>query len=420
MKFIFADSHDYIDPNFDFVKEQFSEGRRAQLDDVYPHEYFEAPPYDGMLVSRATVGDEISTGTYTTAQSMRFRRDGAQKFLRFNARERNAVLLGDCGAFSYVKQELPPYSVENMVDFYEQCGFTHGVSIDHAILGYDEALDRENLFGRDVISDEWNFRYKLTLRLAKEFKDYCDSNSINFKPIGVGQGWSPDSYANAARVLVNDFGYDYIALGGLVPLKATQIKVVLDKVRDVTPNVKIHLFGFTKADELEQFVQYNIESFDSTSPMLRAFKDGTKNYYTGDRWYTAIRIPQANDLAILKSNVLAGIATQKMLRIEEQDAIEAIRRWDSGGAELGDVIDKIVSYSRHINAKDRTKAYYETLSARPWDICPCKVCKDARIDVVIFRGSNRNRRRGFHNLWQFHQKVKRLSNREPGCRKLLL
>jgi hypothetical protein len=53
MKFFFADSHDFIDPGFDFDSEEYTEGRRAQHDDVYPHEYFERAPYDGMLISRA-------------------------------------------------------------------------------------------------------------------------------------------------------------------------------------------------------------------------------------------------------------------------------------------------------------------------------------------------------------------------------
>ncbi|GAI11815.1 unnamed protein product, partial [marine sediment metagenome] len=52
----FADCLDQIDPGFDFEKDEYSPDRRVQRDDVYPHEYFDAPPYDGILVSRAILG----------------------------------------------------------------------------------------------------------------------------------------------------------------------------------------------------------------------------------------------------------------------------------------------------------------------------------------------------------------------------
>ena len=35
--------------------------------------------------------------------------------------------------------------------------------------------------------------------------------------------------------------------------------------------------------------------------------------------------------------------------------------------------------------------------------CPCEVCKAAGVEVVIFRGNNRNRRRGFHNTYVFYR-----------------
>lgn len=188
MKFIFADSQDYVDPGFDFISEEFSPNRRAQHDDVYAHEFFPSAPYDGMLVSRAMVGDVGLSGKYTTAQSVRFRRDGARAFLRYNEGD----LFGDCGAFSYVREEKPPYAVPEMVDYYAACGFTHAVSIDHIVLGYNEALDEPSLFGSSAdptshhaVPEDWKFRYNITLQLAEEFKRYCDANGAPFHPIGI-------------------------------------------------------------------------------------------------------------------------------------------------------------------------------------------------------------------------------------------
>jgi 5-methylcytosine-specific restriction endonuclease McrA len=48
----------------------------------------------------------------------------------------------------------------------------------------------------------------------------------------------------------------------------------------------------------------------------------------------------------------------------------------------------------------------ETLMARPWNHADCAVCKDVGVETIIFRGNNRNRRRGFHNSFVFYQKFK--------------
>src|SRR3546814_3029210 len=42
--------------------------------------------------------------------------------------------------------------------------------------------------------------------------------------------------------------------------------------------------------------------------------------------------------------------------------------------------------------------YERTLADRPWKHCPCAICQSLSIEVVIFRASNRNKRRGIHNL----------------------
>jgi len=49
--------------------------------------------------------------------------------------------------------------------------------------------------------------------------------------------------------------------------------------------------------------------------------------------------------------------------------------------------------------------YHELLEDRPWRQCDCKICQEIGIDVVIFRNSNRNRRRGFHNTYVFYKNL---------------
>ena len=38
------------------------------------------------------------------------------------------------------------------------------------------------------------------------------------------------------------------------------------------------------------------------------------------------------------------------------------------------------------------------------------ICKEIGMDVIIFRGNNRNRRRGFHNTFVFYKLLSRIRN----------
>src|SRR3546814_7677338 len=112
--------------------------------------------------------------------------------------------------------------------------------------------------------------------------------------------WSSDVCSSdlAARRLVA-MCYNYLAVGGTVPLKSPQIKACLRAIRDVVPaTTRLHILGFAKADEIETFSPFAITSFDTTSPLIRAFKDAKANYYLPGSngrlaYYTAIRVPQA-------------------------------------------------------------------------------------------------------------------------------
>ncbi|MEQ8506196.1 MAG: hypothetical protein RIC85_04845 [Gammaproteobacteria bacterium] len=141
MKFIYADSLDFVDPNYNFIEDRSDPNREVYWDDQFPHEYLKQPPYDGILVSRGIVGDHKFRGKYTDTQSMRFRRVGAKKFLRIDKPEFSHLqVFGDCGAFSYANLDLPPYTPAEIVEFYEDGGFTHGCSVDHIIFEHDNKL----------------------------------------------------------------------------------------------------------------------------------------------------------------------------------------------------------------------------------------------------------------------------------------
>jgi hypothetical protein len=60
-----------------------------------------------------------------------------------------------------------------------------------------------------------------------------------------------------------------------------------------------------------------------------------------------------------------------------------------------------------INDGELLDEYRELLNARPWERCDCPICEEYGIEVAIFRGNNRNRRRGFHNTRRFYDQFER-------------
>lgn len=415
MRFVYADSIDVVDPDYDFLTDRNAPGRKPYWDDLYPHELLGYAPYKGMLISRGIVGGHAVAGKYSEAQAMRLRRVGAREFLRLKRDVLNQLpIFGDCGVFSYHKDKLPPYTSEDTAAFYEDGGFTHGCSVDHIIFEYDERVA-----GMDGGSDESRERFDITLANAETFLAATTPMRGRFTPLGVVQGWSPPSMAEAARRLVA-MGYDYLAVGGTVPLKTRQLRACVAAIREAIPaKTRLHVLGFARADEIATFAGFDITSFDTASPMIRSFKDANKNYYlpNGDgtlSYYTAIRVPQA-----LENNKLMGLVKQGALRQEdlvalEKHALSALRRYDRDEADLEETMDAVLAYATPAtlgapldrlpgskSVKTLRERYYRTLADRPWTKCGCAVCRTLSIEVMIFRASNRNKRRGMHNMTVF-------------------
>jgi hypothetical protein len=226
-------------------------------------------------------------------------------------------------------------------------------------------------------------------------------------------------------------GYSYLAVGGLVPLKATSIHTCLQEIRKrLKPETRLHLLGFAKAEQISEFTGYGIASFDSTSPLLRAFKDARANYYVLREdgslgYYAAIRIPQAIENPRLLRAVKSGRLNQEELLTAEATALAAVRAYDRDEISLQAALESILKYTRtFVWDEKRTAAQNErslesnavelrrTLQDRPWRNCRCSVCKAASVEVAIFRSSNRNKRRGFHNLAVFYEHVSRVTRLE--------
>jgi hypothetical protein len=417
MKFIYADSLDYVDPNYDFMTDRSPTTREQYWDDLYPHEILGYSPYDGLLISHAIVMD----GKYTLPQAMRFRLVGAREFLRYPEEKFPATwMLGDSGAFSYHKLAEPPVSVDDMVEFYGEAGFTHGCSVDHVIFEYDDKVG-----GFDGGAPESRRRFDITLENAQKFLRSAKRLGNRFTPMGVIQGWSPDSMGVAAEKL-QSMGYVYLAVGGMAPLKSHQIHLCLDAIREkIRPDMGLHILGFAKADQISEFARHNVTSFDTTSPLLRAFKDSRVNYFLPGsngklRYYTAIRIPQALENLTLKRLVKTGRLSQEKLVELELTALSTMRAYDRDEIGLEETLDATTKYAEILltdtdpdarsvsEAKllDLRQRYRHTLEDRPWKECNCAICAKISVEVAIFRSSNRNKRRGIHNLHVYHQHIR--------------
>lgn len=406
MKFFFPDSQDLVDPSFDFETEERSISRMRHRDDQYAHEVFALPPFDGLLVSKSMVDGFSETGSrYSIAQRHRLLRVGAPHFFRIPP-ESSFPIMGDCGAFTYVREEIPPYSVEDVLQFYLDCRFNFGISVDHVILAYDEKWDHL-LPGFDV-PEEFRRRLEITLKLAKQFLQLHREARLPFEPLGVAQGWSPLSYAESVQRL-QDMGYSYIAVGGLVPLKTKDILASLQAIHAIRKReTRLHLLGVTRTDQVESFAAYGVVSFDSTSPLRQAFKDDRDNYYTLDRTYTAIRIPQVEGNPRLQRRIRAGQVSHDEARRLEQECLVTFKAFDVGATSIEHLLEVLHEYEELYDpGADRRVVYRETLEAEAWRTCPCEVCRALGYHVILFRGAERNRRRGFHNLWVFYRRLHR-------------
>ena len=426
MKFLYSDTQDYVDPDYDFIEDRNAPGRKRYWDDMYAHELMTEAPYDGLLVSMSAIrpaeGVAASKVRYSTSEEQRFLRDGARKFLRYGGPNfKNAMLMGDCGAFAYVEHEFPAYKPSEVIEFYDEAGFTHGVSPDHIIFDCDHSNPPST-----VVSEETLKRYNITLDNAEKFLKLVAKEDFPFEPMGAVQGWSPKSMALAAKKL-EKMGYKYLAIGGLVPLKVDAIHDVLKHLRSsISPSTCIHLLGFAKADHIHQFTDYGITSFDSTSPLIRAFKDQKSNYYLpntsgGIDYYAAIRIPQSIENSRLVQGMKKGLFSPEMLVKKEKIALQSVRDLDVGKGSPSSALNAVMDYHQFLVRGDGTDTASQekelkktenliakTIRDMPWKACDCDVCRKVGVEVIIFRSSNRNKRRGFHNLHVYHKHVQRI------------
>jgi hypothetical protein len=391
LRYFVPDWDDRVDPDYDFEGETHAGDVGDWSNETYAHQLYGEPITDGILVSRATIDEG------------RRKRDlverlGIHRFLRV---PEEFPIMGDCGAFSYVREEVPPYTTDDVLNYYTRLCFDLGVSVDHLVFAETEA--------------ERDYRYALTVHNAEEFLNEHRARGLKWEPMGAVQGWDPASYAKAARQYTS-MGYRHIALGGLVRSSDKNILPVLEAVHQVVPSTrKIHLLGVARFGTLREFVDLGVTSIDSASPLRRAWLGSHTNYLTPEGWYAAIRIPQANTSFRAKQLVREGGFTHESLAQLEQECLQGLRQYANRRDPLSDtLLDVLVEYDEAFaGARRQTRERIRhTLEDRPWEQCNCTVCSRWGVEVLIFRGNNRNRRRGFHNTKVYYDLLPQLLGNE--------
>ena len=116
--------------------------------------------------------------------------------------------------------------------------------------------------------------------------------------------------------------------------------------------------------------------------MIRAFKDTNRNYYVktekGIDYFSAIRIPQATENRTLKTLAQEGKFSQEDFLQRERIALDTIRAFDNGEAEVEETLSSLMNYSgplligkdeflteKDIKAKLPEESYRRTLETKP-------------------------------------------------------
>jgi hypothetical protein len=374
---------------------------RDPFSDYYMWDFFglDKVPFDGLLVSRIKVEENKKK----LARVMEL---GIHKFLRL---PKGFIIMGDCGAFGYLKERVPRYDAVEILDYYRKVGFDIGVTVDHLVV--------------PKFKMEKDYRMCITFENGlKGFEAWTKNYKNDFRLLVSVQGWEIDDYIKMLKDYYKHGIRDF-AFGGLARRSTKYTATLIDRLAKIVTEEAlkpsyIHFFGlgrvslFSKYKELEDL---GIEvSFDSASWLRRAWLSGVNyfdNYYMMNnelQGYRAIRIPQIakGRTGLRGKKKLGQDVNLEQLKQLEHDCLSKLRLYDLGQIEMEDVLSSLNEFDK-VLGKDRNleQFYRRTLEKKPWKECHCPICESIGVDVIIFRGNNRNRRRGFHNTFLIYNEI---------------
>jgi len=377
MRYFLPDWEDRVHKEYNFKNEipiykNTKEKKYSYIWDIYSAKNV---PIDGLLISRANL---LTVNGNPNNRGCSFLDIGIREYYNFPS---EMPLMCDCGAFSYIMEKVPPYDPIETLDFYAKCNFNFGVSVDHLIV--------------PATYEQKHERYKITLENAKIMFNEWNSNK-NYKNklqlIGVVQGWDVNSYCKMTKELV-EIGYDYIAIGGVARTSNKNIKPIISGVRltinkilqDQKKQIDIHVFGVGRESLFRTYLENNITSFDSASFLRSAWLSDKRGYHLNFDYYTPIRIKTKRNID------------------REREVLTELQKFTKYKTSKVNTVMKLMMDNNDITEViEREDDYKKTLGDKCWEKCDCDICKKLGIDVAIFRGNNRNRRRGFHNIWNYY------------------
>lgn len=406
--YFLPDWDDFVDADFDFSTDRFSSPTRSTRHEEHATALMRpARICDGVLVS-------LAQHLGSKGMLKRVEPDSPEALAPRSVRSHFKLspdqwAFGDCGAFSYASEDSPSISVERAVYAYDLHEFDLGASVDHIPL---PTIMRD---GKKIplTDSERRWRMRLTRDNASRFISLHRSYAARFIPVGVVQGITAEDYQKQLGEYF-EMGYRHLALGGLVPRADSEI---LDIVRSVTyaftrlrSRPWLHLMGIFRPLLQDQFRRLGVNSFDSATYFRKAWLRSDQNYLGADgKWYAAIRVPPTSDPRTLLRLKASG-TSESRIRMLEQAALDALHSYDRRRIGLAACLEKVGAYDILLVREEAAKrqmlhAYRRTLAARPWKKCGCNVCRGIGVDTLIFRGLNRNKRRGAHNTLQLFRQI---------------
>lgn len=404
--YFLPDWDDFVDRDFDFTRDKFSSSRRSERNEVHLSALMKPQRLcDGILVSLAqNLGTKGLLKRFNSVSQAISPRSVRAHFGLAN----DQVTFGDCGAFSYINEQSPRLTSEQAVSLYELYDFDFGASVDHI------PAERLVIDGKSVVTTnaERKRRLAITHANAADFISVHRLRGAKFIPVGVIQGITVSDYVTA----INDYcdmGYEYIALGGLVPKSDAEVKSIVESVttalKHANKNPWLHLFGIYRPLLQELFKHHGISSFDSATYFRKAWLRSDQNYLANDgNWYAAIRVPPTSDPRTLVRLQESGLH-ERDIKLLEKQAMSSLRKYARRAIGLERCLEDVLAYDALLErAQDYERSaaqYRKTLESRPWEKCGCTVCINIGIDSLIFRGLNRNKRRGAHNTLQLFTSI---------------
>lgn len=407
--YFLPDWDDMLDVNYDFKNDRFSSKIKAERDEQHcirvmrPHRMC-----DGVLVSLA---QHLGTkGVLRRFAPTDFESLAPQSIRETFGLSSDQWAFGDCGAFSYVNERTPSVTTEQAVSLYQIYGFDFGASVDHIPVQEITVGERK----RTLYLPEQYERVRLTRENAAKFIELHKQRRCTFTPVGVVQGVTPLGYGRQLLEYA-EMGYEHIGVGGLVPRSDAEIVEILTALKKARAELKhkpwIHLFGIFRPKIQTQIRGAGVTSFDSATYFRKAWLRSGQNYLAADgKWYAAIRVPITSDPRTIKRLQQSGLSLAELEKLEK-NALRALHRYAERRQSLDSTLEAIQQYDTILNRSenhdnhddDLLGAYRKTLINRPWEKCACPICSSLGIDVVIFRGYNRNKRRGAHNTLMLYR-----------------